>query len=85
MYFYARTGYALARARNGVNQWFGSVKGQSLFGAGVGYQWPVGKNKITMSIGGKRQNLKTISQNGSFESITDWTLRRLEFKVGVTF
>ena len=85
-FYYARTGYSLAKARphfSGSST--PSVKGRGAFGLGLGYQWPIGKNKMMITVGGKRQKLYTIWRDGNFESYTNWTLRRLEFKIGMTF
>ena len=85
IFFYVRAGYSLAKARSNFIDPSSSVKGDEAFGLGLGQQWPIGKNKLIMTIGYKKQNIRTVRRSGNFEALTDWALKRLEFKVGLTF
>ncbi len=85
LFFYLKAGHALARERDITGDFYSRVKGNKMTGWGIGYQWALRRNNLTLSIGSKRQDLKTSVQQVSFERTTDWKLRRVEFKLGLTF
>lgn len=84
-FVYGRFGYSLAKARADFEGNFGDVIGDKTWTLGAGYQWPVGKSSILFSMGIKEQELQTVWSNRDFRSSTDWSLKRLDFKVGFIF
>ncbi len=84
-FFYGRFGYSLSRARSDFQGFYSSVKGDEMVAFGLGKYWPLGTNRLSLTLGVRRQYLRTSTGGGIFESYTKWQLTRLDFKVGITF
>lgn len=82
-FVYGRLGYSRAKGRDEFNGNFGDVIGQQMWALGAGYEWPLGRSSLLISVGIKEQKLQSVWDSFDFRSETDWLLSRLDFKIGL--
>lgn len=85
LFVYGRLGHAPARIRNDFLGGDFQTEGGMVWALGTGYQWALGKSAILFGAGFRKQQIETVWTAGDFRSVTEWTLNRLDFKIGLIF